>query len=87
MCRLACVISLPPHELLHPKQPVPTIKELRWRVLCCCVPFALLRVPLVEAAPPLSHGGTTTPLQRAKRSWAPLYLTSADHERSVRDFV
>ena len=42
---MACVISLPPHELLRPKQPVLAVQELRRQVLRCCVPFALLRVP------------------------------------------
>ena len=39
---MACVISLPPHELLRPKQPVLAVQELRRQVLCSCVPFALL---------------------------------------------
>ena len=88
---VACVIPLPPHELLRPKQPVPPVQELRRQVLRCCVPFALLRVPCVEAASPLPHGGATSSLQRAKRSWAPLQvalrLASAGNERSVRDLV
>ena len=33
---MACVISLPPHELLRPKQPVLAVQELRRQVLRCC---------------------------------------------------
>ena len=88
---MACVISLPPHKLLRPKQSVLAVQEICRQILRCCVPFALLRVPCVKAAPPLPHGGATSPLQRAKRSWAPvqvaLCLASASHERCVRDFV
>ena len=62
---MACVISLPPHELLCPKQPVLAVQELRRQVLRRCVPFALLRVPCVKTAPPLPHRGAASPLQSA----------------------
>ena len=55
---MACVISLPLHEVLPPKQPVPAVQQLRWQVLRCCAAFVLLRVPFVEGAP--THGGATT---------------------------
>ena len=74
---MACVISLPRHELLRPKQPVPAVQELRRQVLRCCAPLALLCVPFVEAALPHPLGGATGPLQRAKRSWVPLQVRSA----------
>ena len=57
-----------------PSSPFLPSEGLRWPVLRCCVPFALLRVPCVKAAPPFPHGGAASPLQRTKRSWVPLQV-------------
>lgn len=64
-------MPLPRHQLLRPTLPLSAVEEIRWQILCCCVPSALVRVPFGKAIPTHPRGGSASRLQRAKRSGVP----------------